>query len=108
MSSTSLEPTPIDPIHTQRALLTLEGFLQVASCPVHTRNAWLYLKKAINELSTTSSTSTTSAEDEILKRLSAIETKLSAPTATLLKPSTYADHARLAPCQIVNEKPVPG
>jgi hypothetical protein len=75
---------------------------------VHTKNAWLYLKKALNELSTSPSTPTTSAQDEILKRLSAIEKKLSAPTAMLSKPSTYADHARLAPPQRVHEKPVPG
>jgi hypothetical protein len=43
-----------------------------------------------------------------MKRLSAIENKLSAPTAMLLKPSTYADHARLAPSQIVHEEPFPG
>jgi hypothetical protein len=77
-------------------MLTVESFLQAADCPVHTRNAWLYLKKTLNELSTTPSTPTTSAQDEILKRLSAIEKKLSAPTAMLPRPSKYADHAHLA------------
>jgi hypothetical protein len=43
-----------------------------------------------------------------LKSLTAIEKKLSTPTAVLPKPSTYADHARLAPSQSVYEKPVPG
>jgi hypothetical protein len=108
MSSTSPKPTPTNAIYIQRALLTVDGFLQAARCPGHPRNAWLYLKKAINELSTTSSTSTTFAQDEIQKRLSAIEKKLSASTAMLLKPFTYADHARLALSQVVHKKPVPG
>ncbi len=88
MSSPPPRPNPTDPIHTQRAILTEEGFLQAADCPVHTKNAWLYLKKALNELSTSPRTPPTSAEDEILKRLSAIEKKLSASTAMLPKPST--------------------
>ncbi len=97
MSSPPPGLTPTNHIHTQRAILTVEGFLQADNCPVHTKNAWLYLKKILNELSTSPSTPTTSTQDEILKRLSAIENKLSAPTAMLPKPSTYADHARLAP-----------
>jgi hypothetical protein len=43
-----------------------------------------------------------------MKRLSAIEKKLSALTAMLPIPSTYADHTRLAPSQSDHEKPVPG
>ncbi len=104
MSSPPPGHTPTDLIHTQRAILTVEGFLQAADCPVHTKNAWLYLKKALNELSTSPSTPTTSAQDEIQKRLSAIEKKLSAPTAMLPKPSTYTDHACLAPLPSVPEK----
>jgi hypothetical protein len=73
MSSPSPEPTLTNLIHTQRAIITVEGFLKAAGCPVHTRNAWLYLKKALNELSTTPNTTATSAQDVILKRLSAIE-----------------------------------
>jgi hypothetical protein len=108
MLSSTHGPTATNSIHTQRAILTVEGFLQAVDCPVHTKKAWLYLKKALNELSTSPSTPTTSAQDEILKRLSAIEKKLSAPTAVLPQPSTYADHARPAPPQSVHEKPVPG
>jgi hypothetical protein len=89
-------------------MLTVEGFLQAADCSVHTKNAWLYLKKPLNERSNSPSTPTTSAQDKILKRLSAIEKKLSAPTAMQPKPSTYADHTRLAPPQSFHEKPVPG
>jgi hypothetical protein len=73
MSSPSPEPTLNDPIHTKRALLTVEASLQASGCPEYTKNAWLYLKKAINELCTTPSTPITSAQDEILKRLSAIK-----------------------------------
>jgi hypothetical protein len=108
MSSPSPEPNPNEPIHLQRALMTVEAFLQASCCPEYTKNAWLYLKKAINELSTTPRTPTTLAQDKILKRLSAIETKLSAPTAMLSKSPTYADCARLAPSQSILEKPVPG
>jgi hypothetical protein len=103
MSLSSPEPTPNNPIYTKRALLTMDAFLQASGCPEYTKNAWLYLKKAINELSTTPSTPITSARNEILKRLSAIEKKLSALTAMLPKPSTYADHARLALSQSVHE-----
>ncbi len=88
-------------------LATVEAFLQASGCPEHTRNAWLYLKKAIQELSTTQSPSATSAHDEILKRLSAIEKWLSTPPACLPKPPTYADLARLAPPNIAHEKTVP-
>ncbi len=101
MSSPSSEPTPNDPIHTQRALLTLEAFVQASCCPEYTKNTWLYLKKAINELSTTPRTPTTLAQNGILKRLFAIEKKLSALTAMLPKSPTYADCAHLAPSQSV-------
>jgi hypothetical protein len=63
---------------------------------------------AINELSTTPSTSITNAQDEILKRLSAPEKKLSAPTAMQPKLSAYADCALLAPSQSALEKALPG
>ncbi len=86
----------------------MEAFLKASCCPGYTKNAWLNLKKAINELSTTPRTPTTLAQDEILKRLSAIEKKLSAPTAMLLKLPTFADRARLGLSQSVLEKPVPG
>ncbi len=72
ISSPSREPTPNDPTHIHRALSTIEAFLQASSCPEYTKDVWLYLKKTTNELSTTPSTPTTSAQDEILKRLAAI------------------------------------
>jgi hypothetical protein len=74
----STEPTPPDPIQTQRALATVQAILQASNCPQYTRDAWLYLKKRLLELSTTPATS---VHNEILKRLSAIEKKLSAPAA---------------------------
>ncbi len=49
----------------------------------------------------------TTAQDEILKGLTAIKKKLSAPTAVPLKPSTYADSARLAMAYSTHDKPVP-
>ncbi len=64
MPSTSPEPTSLDPIHTEKALATVEAFLQASNCPEYTENAWLYLKKGILELSTTPATP---AHDEILK-----------------------------------------
>lgn len=103
----SPENTSTNSIQTQRAIATVEAFLQASSCPEHTKNAWLTLKKAIQELSTTKSTSVTPAQDKILRKLSAIEWKLSAPTAALPRPMSYADQARLAPPQNVHEKPVP-
>jgi hypothetical protein len=108
MLSHSPEPTVNDPIYTKRARLTVEAFLQGSSCPEYIKNAWLYLKKAINELSTTPRTPITSTQDEILKRLAAIEEKLSALTAMLPKQSTYTDNARIAPSQSVYMKPFPG
>jgi hypothetical protein len=86
--------------------MTAEGFLQAVYCPVLRRNAWLYLTKALNELSITPSTPATSVKDDILKRLSAIEKKLSALAAMLPKPSTYTDQALFATSQSVVEKPV--
>ncbi len=72
------EPIPPDSTQTQRALATVQAILQASKGPQYTRNAWLYLKKGLLELSTTPATS---AHNEILKRLSAIEKKLSAQAA---------------------------
>jgi hypothetical protein len=74
MPSPSPEHTSPDPIHTQKALATIKAFLQAGNCPEYTKNAWLYLKKGLLELS---NTSVTLAHDEILKRLSAMKKKLS-------------------------------
>ncbi len=108
MPSPSPEPSSTDSIHTQRALATVEAFLQASNSPEYKKTAWLYLKKCLQELTRTHSTPTPPAHDKILKRLTAIEKKLSAQTAMLPKPPTYADHAHLAPPQNVYEKPVPG
>ncbi len=107
MPSKSPQPTPTDPIYTQRALATVEAFLQASGCPIDTKNPWLYLKNSLQKLSTPNNTPATPNENEILKKLSAIEKQLSAPAAALPKPLSYADHARLAPLQSVHEKPVP-
>jgi hypothetical protein len=96
MPCSSSPPTPTIPVQTERALATVEAFLQASGCPEHNKNAWLYLKKAIQALSTTQNPSATSAHNEILKRLSAIEKRLSTSPAMLPKPSTYTDLARLA------------
>jgi hypothetical protein len=69
---------------------------------------WLYLKKATEELSTTHSTPATPTKENILERLSAIDKKISAPHALLLKQPTYTDLTHLAPSQNVNKKPVRG
>jgi hypothetical protein len=71
---------------------------------VHTKYFWLYLKKAINELSTTENSPFTSTDDKLLKSLFATVKKLSAPTAMLPKLSIYTDHAYLASSQSVHEK----
>jgi ABC-type anion transport system duplicated permease subunit len=86
----------------------MEAFLQASGCSEYTKNAWLFLKRAINKLSTTFSTSTTSAQDEIRKIMSATKMKLSVQTALLPKLSTYADHACLARSQSVHEKHLSG
>jgi hypothetical protein len=101
----SPEPGSTNSIYTQRAFATVEAFLQASNCPEYTITAWLYPKKYLQELIRTHSTP---AHNEILKRLSAIEKKLSALTANLPKPSTNADHDRLALSLITYEKPVPG
>ncbi len=106
-SSPSPQPEPTDPILTQRALATVEVFLQASGCPEYAKTAWLHLKKAILELSTTPSSLASSAQDEILKRLLAIEKKLAGPPLTLPKPSTYANLAHLALVHSVHEKPIP-
>ncbi len=65
------------------------------------------MKKNLLELSITQNTRTTTTEDKILKKLSDIEKKISAPPAFPQKPSTYADSARLALTHSTQEKPVP-
>jgi hypothetical protein len=85
----------------------VEAFLQASSCLEHTKNAWLTLKKAVQELSTTKTTSAISAQDKILRQLSAIVLKLSAPATALPRSMSYTDQARLAPPQNVHEKLVP-
>jgi hypothetical protein len=77
-------------------MATDEVLLQASNCPEFTKNAWLFLKKNLLELSITENTRTTTTEDKILKKLSDIEKKISAPPAFPQKPSTYADSARLA------------
>jgi hypothetical protein len=88
-------------------MATVEAFLQASNCPEFTKNAWLFLKKNLLELSITQNTRTTTTEDKILKKLSNIEKKISAPPAFPQKPSTYADSARLALTHSTLEKPVP-
>jgi hypothetical protein len=48
------------------------------------------------------------ALDKISKQLAVLEKKIAAQPTALLKPSTYADHARLTPSQVFYKKPVPG
>jgi hypothetical protein len=104
MPSKSPQLTPTDTIITQRALATVEAFLQASGCPIDTKNAWLYLKNSLQKLSTPNNTPATPTEKEILKKLSAIEKQLSALAAALPKPLSYADHTRLAPLQSIHEK----
>ncbi len=107
MTSPSPEPTTADSIHTQRAMATVEAFLQASNCPEFTKNAWLFLKKNLLELSITQNTRTATTEDKIVKKLSDIEKKISAAPAFPQKPSSYADSARLALTHSTYEKPVP-
>ncbi len=65
------------------------------------------MKKNLLELSITQNTSTTTTEDKILKKLSNIEKKISAPPALPQKPTTYADSTCLALAHSTEEKPVP-
>jgi hypothetical protein len=96
MPSQSPEPTLTDLIQIQRASATVPAFLQHSSCPDHTNNAWLYIKNALQNLGTTKSTHTTLALDKISKQLAILKKKIAAQPAALLKPSTYANHARLS------------
>jgi hypothetical protein len=106
MATTPTKPTLTDPVQTQRALATVDELLHRNSCPDHTKNAWLYLKNALQKLSTTQSTSPTSAQEEILKGVSAIEKCFSALSAPLLKAPSYADQACKAAPQGAHGKPV--
>ncbi len=107
MTSPSPEPTTADSIHTQRAMATVEAFLQASNCLEFTKYAWLFLKKNLLELSITQNTCTTTTEDKILKKLSDIEKQISAPPALPQKPSTYADSDCPALAHSTQEKPVP-
>jgi hypothetical protein len=107
MPSKFPEPSPVDTVHTKRALATVEAFLQASSCPDHTKNAWLYLKNGLKTLSAPQSFSANPVEKEILQKLSDIEKQLSSTAAALQKPLSYADQARLAPPPAVHEKAVP-
>ncbi len=104
MTSPSPEPTTTDSIHTQRAMATVGAFFQASNSPEFTKNAWLFLKKNLLQLSITQNTRTTTTEDKILKNLSDIEKKITAPPALLPKPSTYANSARLAQAHSTQEK----
>jgi hypothetical protein len=88
-------------------MATVEAFLQASNCLEFTKNAWLFLKKNLLELSITQNTRTTTTEDKILKKLSDIEKGISAPLALILKPSTYANSACLVLDHSTKEKPVP-
>jgi hypothetical protein len=107
MTSPSPEPTTTNSIHTQRELATVEAFLLASNCLEFTKNAWLFLKKSLVELSITQNTRTTTTEDKIPKILSNIEKKISAPPALPQMPSTYADSACHALAHSTQEKPVP-
>jgi hypothetical protein len=65
------------------------------------------LRNSFQKLSTPNNAPATPTENEILKKLSAIEKQLFTPAAALPKPLSYADRARLAPLQSVYEKLVP-
>jgi hypothetical protein len=88
-------------------MTTVEAFLQASGCPVHTKNLWLTVKKAIQELSTTTTTAPSTTQDEILRIVSGIEMKLSAHTAVQAGPLSYADQACLALLPNICEKHVP-
>ncbi len=84
MTTPSPKPTSTDSIHTQRALATVEAFLQASNHPKHTKNAWLYLKNLLQKLNITQSTHPTSAQEEILKELSSIKKSISTLSRPLL------------------------
>jgi hypothetical protein len=85
MTSPSPEPTTTDYIQTLRAMATVEAFLKSSNCLEFTKNSWLFLKKNLLELSITQNTRTTTAEDKILKELSNVEKKISAPASLATK-----------------------
>ncbi len=85
----------------------VEAFFQASNCPEYTKNAEQYHKKCLLELSKSQSTPKPSAHNKILKRLAAIEKKLSAPQAPPPAPSFYADSACLTMPHGVYEKLVP-
>ncbi len=76
MPSQSPEHTLANPIQIQRASATIQAFLQQRSCPDHTKNAWLYIKNALQNLGTTESTHTISALEYIFKQLAVFEEKI--------------------------------
>jgi hypothetical protein len=108
MASPTPERVATDAIHKGRAIATVEAFLQAANCPQHTKNAWLYLKKKLEEEKTTKGMMPNTAQDEILKRLISIEKRLLGSPLTPQKLPSYADSARHATPATVQEKPAPG
>ncbi len=108
MPSTPIQLTLTDPVHTQNAMATVEEFLQRSNCSDHTKNVWLYLESVLQKLSTTQSTPPTSVHEEIIKGLSAMEKRISAMSALLLKVPLYADQACKAAPQGTHEEPVSG
>jgi hypothetical protein len=107
MTYPSPEPSSTNSIYTQRAMATVESFLQASICPEYSKNAWLFLKKNLLELCTTQNTCTTTTKEKIMKKLSDIEKIIFAPPAFPPKPLTYADSSRLALAHSTQEKPVP-
>jgi glutathione S-transferase len=97
-----------DAIYKGRAIVTVEAYLQAANCPQHIRNAWLYLRKGLEEVNTAKGTMPNSALEEILTRLASIEKRLSASPLTSQKQLTYADSARAPAPAPSQERLVPG
>ncbi len=81
MYSLSPEPTT----HIQRALTTVVAYLQASNRLEFTKNAWLFLKKSVLEISTAQNISMTTALVDCFKQLQAIEDKHSAPSSCATK-----------------------
>ncbi len=100
MASPSPEPTSTNYIDTQRVQATMEAFLQASNCSEYTKNAWLYLKKSLQKLSTTQS-NPPSVPPNRKRSISVLST-------LLLQASLYADQACKSEPQGAHDKSVPG
>jgi hypothetical protein len=64
VASTTPDRLATDAIHRGRAVATVEAFLQAVYCPKHPKNAWLFLKKEVEDVNKAQSMTSYAADDK--------------------------------------------